>query len=63
MVSRRAQKLDIKLPESEMERDGNDRDEDKVEFGYPNLYFQLDAATTFGVLFILDDCDSKEEFT
>ena len=58
---RRAQKFDIKLPVSEMELDEKDRDEDEVEFNHPNSYFQLDAATMFGILIILDDCISKEE--
>ena len=54
----------IKQSESEMERDEKDRDEDEVEFNFPNAYAQLDAATMFGVLLILDDdCISKEEFT
>ena len=57
-----AECLGIKLPVSEMERNEKDRDEDEVEFDYPNLYFHLDAATMFGVLVILDDCISKEEF-
>ena len=57
-----AEKFGIKLPVSEMERDEKDLDEDEVEFSHPNSYFQLDAATMFGVLLILDDCISKEEF-
>ena len=59
---KQAQKFGIKLPVSEIERDEKFRDEDEVEFSHPNAYFQLDAATMFGVLVILDDCISKEEF-
>ena len=59
---RRAQRIGIKLPVSEMERDEKDLDEDEVEFSHQNAYVQLDAATMFGVLVILDDCISKEEF-
>ena len=54
---RQEKKFGIKLPESEMERD-----EDEVAFDYPDLYFKLESSTTFGVLFLLDDCVSKEEF-
>ena len=59
---RKAKFFGIKLPELEMDRDEKDRDVDEVEYSHPNLCFQLDAATTFGVLLILDDCISKEEF-
>ena len=52
----------IKQSVSETELDEKERDEDEVEFSHPNDYFQLDAATMFGVLVILDDCISKEEF-
>ena len=53
-----AEYSDIKLSVSEIERD-----EDEVDYEYPNVYAQLDSATTFGVLLILDDdCISKEEF-
>ena len=53
----------IRRFDSEMERNEKDRDEDEVEFNFPSLYVQLDAATMFGVLLILDDdCISKEEF-
>ena len=54
---RKAQQHRIEQPESEIERD-----DDEVEYKYPDAYVQLDAATTFGVLFILDDCVSREEF-
>ena len=47
----------IKQPVSEIERD-----EEEVEYEYPNAYAQLDSTTFFGVLLILDDCISKEEF-
>ena len=53
----------IKQSVSETELDEKERDEDEVECEYPKAYVQLDSATTFGVLFILDDdCISKEEF-
>ena len=53
----------ITQPVSEIERDEKDLDEDEVDYEYPNVYAQLDSATTFGVLLILDDdCISKEEF-
>ena len=61
-ASRQAEKFDIKLPVSEIEYDEKDRDEDEVEFSHQNAFFQLDAPTMFGVLVILDDCISKEEF-
>ena len=48
-------------PDLQINGDKYDRDEDEVEYSYPNVYFQLDAATTFGVLFIVNDCISKEE--
>ena len=57
-----AEKFSIKQSELEMECDENDPDEDEVEYSFPNVFFQLDVSTTFGVLFILDDCVSKEEF-
>ena len=57
-ASRFAEYFGIKQLVSEIERD-----EDEVEYEYPNAYAQLDPTTTFGVLFILDDdCISKEEF-
>ena len=58
-----ATKFGIKQTESEMERDEKDRDEDEVVYEYPSVYVQLNAATTFGVLVILDECISREEFS
>ena len=60
--SEKAKKFGTKQPELEIKRDENDRDEDEIEYVYPNAYAQLDAATMFGVLFVLDDCVYKEEF-
>ena len=60
--ARFAEYLGRNLPEPKMECDEIYHDEDEVEYDVPNLYFQLDASTTFGVLFHLDECVRKEEF-
>ena len=61
-ASRYAKCSGIKLSMSVIKRDEKDLDEDEVEYEYPNAYAQLESTTTFGVLLILDDCISKEEF-